>query len=117
MALTEFTEQWNHHPVSTEENQSPYQLWVSGMLASANSFCTAVRDVMDGTEEPLQYYGVDENGPIVPSDDDDNIVQVPPLNIELSQEQEQLIMDRINSLSDDNNYGVNTFMRMVNLLQ
>ena len=116
-ALTEFTEQWNHHPVSTEENQSPYQLWVSGMLASANSFCTAVRDVMDGTEEPLQYYGVDENGPIVPSDDDDNIVQVPPLNIEFSQDQEQLIMDRIDSLSDDNNYGVNTFMRMVNLLQ
>ena len=81
-------------------------------------FCTAVRDVMDGTEELLQYYGVDENGPIVPSDDDDdNIVQVPPLNIELSQEQEQLIMDRIDSLSDDNNYGMNTFMRMVNLLQ
>ena len=97
-ALTEFTEQWNHHPVSTEENQSPYQLWVSGMLASANSFCTAVRNVMDGTEEPLQYYGVDENGPIVPSDDDDNIVQVPPLNIELSQEQEQLIMDRISMI-------------------
>ena len=60
-ALTEFTEQWNHHPVSTV---SPYQLWVSGMLASANSFGTAVCDVMDGTEEPLQYYGVDENGPL-----------------------------------------------------
>jgi transposase InsO family protein len=117
-ALTEFAEQWNQHPISTEENKSPYQLWISGMLASANSFCTAVRDVMDGIEEPwLQYYGVDENGPIVSSSDDDNIVEVPPLNIELSQEQEQLIMDQIDPQNEDNNYGINTFVRMVNLLQ
>ena len=115
---TEFAEQWNQHPISTEENKSPYQLWISGMLASANSFCTAVRDVMDGIEEPwLQYYGVDENGPIVSSSDDDNIVEVPPLNIELSQEQEQLIMDQIDPQNEDNNYGINTFVRMVNLLQ
>ena len=116
-ALTEFVEQWNQHPVSTEENRSPYQLWVSGMLASANSLSTAVRDVIDGTEEPLlQYYGVDEDGPIV-ADDDDNIVNVPPLNIELSQEQEHLIMDQIDPLLEDNNYGINSFIRMVNLLQ
>jgi hypothetical protein len=116
-ALTEFVEQWNQHPVSTEENRSPYQLWVSGMLASANSLSTAVCGVIDGTEEPLlQYYGVDEDGPIV-ADDDDNIVNVPPLNIELSQEQEHLIMDQIDPLLEDNNYGINSFIRMVNLLQ
>jgi transposase InsO family protein len=110
-------EQWNQHPVSTEENQSPYQLWVSGMLASANSFCTAVCDVMDGIEEPLlQYYGVDENGPIV-SSDDGNIVEVPPLIVELSHEREQIIMDQIDPLSEDDNYGITIFMRMVYLLQ
>ena len=115
-ALTEFVEQWNQHPVSTEESRSPYQLWVSGMLASANSLSTAVRDVIDGTEEPLlQYYGVDEDGPIVA--DDDNIFNVPPLNIELSQEQEHLIMDQIDPLLEDSNYGINSFIRMVNLLQ
>lgn len=52
-ALIEFVQQWNQHPVSTEENRSLYQLWVSGMLASANSFSIAVCDVIHGTEEPL----------------------------------------------------------------
>ena len=117
-ALAEFTEQWNQHPVSTEENQSPYQLWVSGMLTSANSNCTAVQDVIDGAEEPLlQYYGVDEEGPVVAADGNDNIVIVPPLNVELLQQQEELIRNEIDPLIEDNNYGMNTFTGMVNLLQ
>lgn len=116
--LSEFAEQWNQHPLSTEENNSPYQLWVSGMLTSANSSFTAVRDMIDGNEEPLflQHYGVDEDGPVV-TNDDDNIVDVPTLNIALSQQQEQLIMNQINPLLEDNNYGINTFTRMVNMLQ
>ena len=29
--LQEFTEGWNHHPLSTEENMSPIQLWLWGL--------------------------------------------------------------------------------------
>ena len=89
----------------------------SWAMSICYSFCTAVCDVMDGIEEPLlQYYGVDENGPIV-SSDDGNIVEVPPLNVELSHEREQIIMDQIDPLSEDDNYGITIFMRMVYLLQ
>ena len=117
-ALDEFAEQWNQHPVSTAENQSPSQLWVSGMLASANTSLVAVRDIMDGNEDPLflQNYGIDEDGPMV-NNGDDNIVNVPPITFELSQQQEHLIMNQIDALIEDYNYGINTFIRMVNLLQ
>ena len=30
--LTQFTESWNNHPISTENNQTPNQLFVHGML-------------------------------------------------------------------------------------
>ena len=29
--LQEFTEGWNHHPLSTKENMSPIQLWLWGL--------------------------------------------------------------------------------------
>lgn len=29
--LQEFTEGWNNHPLSTEENMSPIQLWLWGL--------------------------------------------------------------------------------------
>lgn len=29
-ALSAFTEGWNHHPLSSQKNQSPIQLWMSG---------------------------------------------------------------------------------------
>lgn len=31
-SLETFTEQWNNHPVTTEQNFSPNQLWVRGMI-------------------------------------------------------------------------------------
>ncbi len=34
--LTEFTESWNHHPLSTEHNQTPNQLFFQGLLDQSN---------------------------------------------------------------------------------
>ena len=31
--LTEFSESWNNHPISTEHNQTPNQLFCQGMLS------------------------------------------------------------------------------------
>ena len=35
-SLKEFTEQLNHHPLSTAENLSPVQLWTRGILENSN---------------------------------------------------------------------------------
>lgn len=50
-ALQELTEQWNNHPLSSETNYSPRQLWVQGMLELRNSNLTAVRDVVNNEPE------------------------------------------------------------------
>ena len=41
MALHQFSEAWNNHPISTERNLSPTQLWISGLSRN-----TVITDVM-----------------------------------------------------------------------
>lgn len=52
-AIDEFVGQWNNHPVTTESNLSPNQLWIEGMLNLRNSGYVAVRDVE--REHPLLW--------------------------------------------------------------
>ena len=58
-ALEVFTNQWNNHPVTTETNFSPQQLW--GMITLRNSHHTAVQTVLEGSPD-YSNYGVDEEG-------------------------------------------------------
>ena len=53
-ALRDFSNQWNSHPISTETNYSPQQLWVAAMVSQSNSTSTAVLDVVN-----LTSYGID----------------------------------------------------------
>ena len=47
-ALNEFCSESNNHPVTTETNFAPQQLWVSGIVMQRNnSSSTAVQDVID----------------------------------------------------------------------
>ena len=45
IALRQFTEAWNNHPLSSERNLSPNQLWISGLsrVASLHDIRTDVR--------------------------------------------------------------------------
>lgn len=63
-ALSEFSSQWNNHPLTTETNFSPQQLWVRGMVLLHNSSSAAVQGVI----EPSNY-GIDEDGPVPEQDD------------------------------------------------
>ncbi len=35
-AIKEFMESWNHHPLSSEHNMSPVQLWIAGLSTCDN---------------------------------------------------------------------------------
>ncbi len=50
-SLQEFVEQLPHHPLSTEHNLSPYQLFTSGILENCNSELTAIGSF--GSDEDL----------------------------------------------------------------
>lgn len=57
ISLEEFRLQMNHHPIRTERNMSPNQLFVQGILASES----ATRSILHDTVDPLRF-GVEEDG-------------------------------------------------------
>ena len=79
-ALAEFLQQWNDHPVTTECNYSPRQMWVQGMLQLRHSNLTAVRDVVDEEINPEEY-GVDEEGPVPALENEQSVVPEVPVFI------------------------------------
>jgi len=45
--LSEFSQGWNNHGLSTERSKIPIQLWISGMFDMANSNHRAAREVWE----------------------------------------------------------------------
>ena len=56
MSLEEFIQQMNNQPVSTENNQSPLQMWERGMLENMHSGHTAP------SQKEIDDLGVDLEG-------------------------------------------------------
>ena len=103
-SLQEFVTQMNNHPVSTERNLSPLQLWEQGMLENINSAHSAVEDP--------DSFGIDPD--IVSCiDDDDYQVYVESPSSQISDEQIVMLPD---PLQIDNNQGINTYLQCLNLI-
>lgn len=85
-AIEEFIGQWNNHPVSTECNFSPNQLWVRGMISLRNSGYSAVSTVVQGQAIDLEQYGIDEEGPLTDIEEDYGVI-VPEAIVPFSDEQ------------------------------
>ena len=52
--LNVFRESYNHHPLTTASNKSPYPLWISGM-AEQSSDDAAVRGVEEDLAQTRKY--------------------------------------------------------------
>ena len=76
-SVEEFILQWNNHPLSSENNKTPYQIWTEGFHSHANSnvYCFG-----------RSSYCVDDNGPL-PELQTNNHVVVPRSTIQLIEEQ------------------------------
>ena len=48
--LESFVEAWNLHPIRTEQNWTPEQIWINGMIDFRNRQLTTVEDVAEGVE-------------------------------------------------------------------
>ena len=76
-ALNELEELHNNHPLRTEGNWTPNQMWLNGMLNPSNPLAEKiVENLFDNAES----YGVDPEGPS-PFKNSDNNVVVTKLNI------------------------------------
>lgn len=107
-SLLEFRDQYNHHPVRTEHNRSPQQLFISGMLA--NSHTTGARNLLE--QFASESYGIAEDGP-VPNYVESSEVHVDPPRIELTEEEEE-IQSEILLNTIDNNFGIDTYCNLLN---
>ena len=84
--LEEFKRQWMHHGLSTENGQSPIQLYTIGVLTNANSDYSVINPIL---HNDFSYYGVDLDGPFPLHTDYQ--VSVPESSLQLSIVQEQFL--------------------------
>ena len=81
-ALKQFQAAWNDHGVRTERGQTPNQLFTAGALRLRHSGLPA----LDFFQSVPEDYGHEEEG-AAPSEDDEGGIEVPPLRIELTNDQ------------------------------
>lgn len=99
-SLEEFTGSWNYHSITTENNTTPRQLWITGMLSNSHANYQAVSDVLQGIQRGMNDYGIDEEGDI-PELQTSNNVAVPESPIELTDNQDAELRRIIATITDD----------------
>lgn len=115
-ALEQLTSAWNSHALSTEHNLSPRQLWVQGMLNSANSGYTAVQGIFND-QINWNEYGIDEDGP-VPEEQANYAVEVPTPPFSLTEEELQQL-EHVRSTARDSGDldGIVAFFSVLHLVE
>src|SRR5947209_8929486 len=108
-ALNIFQNQWNYHPLFTEHNQSPYQLFLAGMISYG------VHGILD--EIPIapseinineNEYGIDWNG----LNNNDN-VELSNINCPLNSSQYLELQNNILLLEESNNYRIEIYLHIL----
>ena len=107
-ALQHFQESWNQHGIRTERGMTPNQLFTAGALRLRHSGLAAV-DFFDSVPDD---YGTEEDGV---SPDNSEGVEIPSTSIHLSDEQLQLLQDRVNPLAESDNFGVELYEQVLDI--
>ena len=112
-SLQQFVQAWNNHGVRTEHGQTPNQLFISGSLQLQNAGLVA----LDFFHEVPETYGIDSDlGISIPSDED-NRVEVPETNLDISDDQMAQLQSAIDPLSESHEFGVDLFLQTLELLR
>ena len=113
-ALQHFISQWNNHPVSSEHQLSPLQIFASGISENMYSGYSGVESILHPNEIPL--YGFDPDGPI-PLDDDDYQVSIPAVDVRLTPQQLHILEVSCHPLNDDGEHGRTQYLRCMDILR
>lgn len=77
--MISFQSAWNVHNLRTENNRSPRQLWLEGILQNYNTNSTAIQDIFEinmnlheRLSESLRLLGIDVSTPIINRDNIDS---------------------------------------------
>ena len=115
-SIEEFVGQWNNHPLTSECNYSPLQLWVRDMITLRNSGYSAVEAVISG-QQTLEDYGVEE---VETNNEEDeietsNMVVVPEITLMLNDFVVSDMQEIIHSARNDPN-GITTYINVARYL-
>ena len=109
-ALEYFRMAWNEHGLRTEGNQTPRQLFAAGALRLRHSDSVAL-DFFDMIPES---YGVDEGSVTV---QESGGVEIPPLRINITDEQMAELNSRVLPLRESNNFGIDLYVRALEFIE
>ncbi len=101
-ALLSFKEAWNHHSLSTENNLSPIQLYISYSVCSS---------LFEEAVDP--YYGVEIGEDSDDKSEDDNVVHVPEINIPFSDESLLYLQGAVDPLQNCDDFGRQLYLDTV----
>ena len=104
---------WAHHPISSANNQSSFQLWYSGMNRLLHIDPQSAEDALVNT---WADYGVDEEAPFPDVETDNNVV-IPPTLVELNENHQLYLQQMVNPLMDDGNEGIDLYQQAVQVLE
>lgn len=99
--LQEFVNQWNNHPLSSQSNQSPLQLF---------THCARDFGPRQIEENDDAFDGVDDDGPVADLQTNNHVV-VPDLNIQIDN---GMVIEDLNILADDGSHGIDTYLEVRN---
>ena len=106
-ALSSFQSAWNHHPISTENNLSPLQLYTA--YAQGSSLFDEI-DI-----DPITY-GYDPNSPTPEEEEGDASVTVLQPFIPLNHQSLQSLHTNINPNEQSNDFGMQLYLDAVQLV-
>ena len=114
-SLEEFVGAWNNHGIRTEHGQTPNQLFTARSLQLQNSGLTA----LDFFDDVTDLYGADDEPSYSPySDEQDNEgVEIPEIDVHLTDENGEHLQALIDPLSDSNDFGIQLFLHAKGLVQ
>jgi len=115
-ALESLTSSWNNHPIRTERNWSPIQMWTNGMLDIRNHELVGVADVVgDADLGHLEWFGYDPQAP-PPDDDGLSTVEVEDITIDLSDNAMQQLRNEVNPLEFSDSFGIDLYVKALSIV-
>ena len=115
-ALASFTQQWNNHSLSTEQNRSPYQVWTEGFYNQACSDRSTVQNLLQGNGENLEQFGIDDEGPTSDIQTRNNVI-VPDINVHLTDNEISVLQTLLHPLTQENDPGEQTYLMVCRTLK
>lgn len=108
-----FANGYDNHPLRSESNMTPVQLWIYGLSTSNLDECT---------DDNIRSYGIDFDGPL-PSEEcggntwNDESVDVPEIFCPLSSEALDIMQIELDPLDHSSCYGIDLYLKAIETVQ